>query len=646
MESRARFRASTLVLLILLASLLPSIASGQDEGAIVSTIIVEGPTAWHSSVEIGPDGSVYVMGMYGSADRLKHQRKGYQSPTSGQEEIFVARIDPTGAFVYLVTLGGDNSDIAGGLAVGPDGGAYVAGFTMSGEFPVTPGFLTDEPKNPYGRNAFLTKISPDGSRLDYSGFIRGGDSSYDVAVDHDGAAYLVGNANRAFEASKDLFPTSKVAGGGEGFLAKISPSGSHFVYSTLVGGSEYDEAYLVEVDGVGQAYVGGHTTSVDFRVSSDAPDKELGGGSDAYAAKISSDGDRVLYSTFHGKDAFGEERANGLAVDARGRLYISGNLYRQGEIPITEDAFDPVRGNNYEGYLTILSPEGDNYEHSTYLGHEGPDGASPVTFDRFGNLYVALNNYREVGNDAHFDTTILRFDREMRLTRRAEISDYSTSGLATDEAGTLYAAQDLSPALARQQRYASGQDRIRAHSALRGTANKKSQRLGVTRRIIACTIKGTPGKDTLNGTRRGDVICGRGGRDVIRGGGGADVIILGPGRDSATGGRGLDVLVGGTGRDRLSGGSARDRLVGGGGGDTLLGREGGDSLLGGSSNDVLKGGSGRDSLSAAGGRDRLFGMGDGDVLRGGSGRDLLAGGPGADRCRSGAQDRRRSCERD
>jgi hypothetical protein len=144
----------------------------------------------------------------------------------------------------------------------------------------------------------------------------------------------------------------------------------------------------------------------------------------------------------------------------------------------------------------------------------------------------------------------------------------------------------------------------------------------------ACTISGTPGRDTLRGTRRRDVICGLGGNDRLLGLGGGDLLL---------GGAGNDVLLGGEGRDELSGGAGRDRLEGGSDLDLLDGGGGDDRLLGGSGDDVLAGGPGRDHLAGGRGRDRLDGGGGNDFLiakDAGRGNDSVVGGPGRDRCRT------------
>lgn len=106
--------------------------------------------------------------------------------------------------------------------------------------------------------------------------------------------------------------------------------------------------------------------------------------------------------------------------------------------------------------------------------------------------------------------------------------------------------------------------------------------------LPACTITGTPGKNTLVGTPGDDVICGLGGDDPLFGRGGNDVLLGGPGHDTAFGDAGNDQLRGDDGTDLLIGGTGNDVIFGGAGNDVL------NAVDGVAANDTIRGGTGRD----------------------------------------------------
>ncbi len=111
---------------------------------------------------------------------------------NGGQDGFVTKLGPDGSLVYSTLLGGQGIDDADTPAVHASGAVYVRGFTTSANFPTTSGAFDTS----FGGffDAWLAKLSPDGSSLDYSTFVGGGgfESGSGLAVDAQGSAYIVG----------------------------------------------------------------------------------------------------------------------------------------------------------------------------------------------------------------------------------------------------------------------------------------------------------------------------------------------------------------------------------------------------------------------------------------------------------------------
>ena len=92
----------------------------------------------------------------------------------------------------------------------------------------------------------------------------------------------------------------------DGYVIRLKKDSHEIVYVTRMGGSAYDSASRVAIDGEGNAWVAGFTKSADFPVTADAWQMTYGGGGDAFLMKLSPSG-RVLFSTFVGgpKSDFG-----------------------------------------------------------------------------------------------------------------------------------------------------------------------------------------------------------------------------------------------------------------------------------------------------------------------------------------------------
>src|SRR2546423_4593230 len=145
------------------------------------------------------------------------------------------------------TWAGSNSESQTGaispkVAIDAAGNAYVTGITSSPDFPTTTGAFDTAING--GADAFVTKLNPAGSALEYSTYLGGSGSNagLGIAVDTFGSAYVTGLTNSI------NFPTTPGAydtvGGGsdveDAFVTKLNPAGSSLVYSTYLGGPNTD----------------------------------------------------------------------------------------------------------------------------------------------------------------------------------------------------------------------------------------------------------------------------------------------------------------------------------------------------------------------------------------------------------------------
>ncbi len=186
----------------------------------------------------------------------------------GTYDAFVTKFNASGsALTYSTYLGGNNDDEGRGIAVDASGNAYVIGFTASTNFPTAGAYQT---VNGGGGNfdAFVTKFNAAGSALGYSTYLGGslGEQGRGIAVDAMGAAYVTGyTTSTNFPTAS---PTQSYAGGTDAFVTKLNPAGLALTYSTFLGGGNADIGESIAVDGNGNAFVTGRTSSANFPTAS------------------------------------------------------------------------------------------------------------------------------------------------------------------------------------------------------------------------------------------------------------------------------------------------------------------------------------------------------------------------------------------
>ncbi len=276
------------------------------------------------------------------------------------------------------------SDSITGLAVDDTGYAYVVGITDSPTFPVLNGTQMSSGGD---SDSFVTKFNLDGTGLIYSTYLGG--SYYEqgsaISVDDTGQVMLTGvTYSNDFPVVTPL--QAVYAGGGDAFVTKLSADGSAIIYSTYLGGSgvEWDWAYDIVHDTVGNVYVAGVTSSVDFPVMNPFQ-AILNGDNDGFVSKIASGGNDLVYSTYLGGSGF--EAVTGITLNDLGQVYATGATHSR-DFPVL-NPIQPASAGNYDAFITHFSVNGNALEYSSYLGGSGNDTAYAVDIGQLGDIYLA-----------------------------------------------------------------------------------------------------------------------------------------------------------------------------------------------------------------------------------------------------------------
>jgi beta-propeller repeat-containing protein/centrosomal CEP192-like protein len=241
-------------------------------------------------------------------------------------------IDPV--LAYSTYLGGTGDEFGHGIAVDSLGNAYVTGSTTSTDFPTTTSPFQSKSKCGSRSTAFVTKVNPTGTALVYS-------------------TYLGGSCG-------NVVPT---LGGGE-----IS--------------------FGIAIDGSGDAYVTGQTSSSDFPITATAYQSTNGGGA-IFFTELNPAGSALLYSTYlHGN---GGEYTRAIAVDSNGIAYITGVTSSTTFPVILATAFQTTAKATDTAFLSKIDPTKvgtGSLLYSTYLGGSGGEFGQGIAVDSSGNAYI------------------------------------------------------------------------------------------------------------------------------------------------------------------------------------------------------------------------------------------------------------------
>ncbi len=330
-------------------------------------------------------------------------------------DIGISKFTPDGTdLVYSTYLGGSSNELPHSLVVDSSGQLVVYGSTGSEDFP-TSGTAFDNSHNGgpavtvtyvvsfnNGSDAFITKLSADGSSIVGSTYLGGsnedalnlGDGSFnygdhargEVVVDGTGKVYVASSTN-----SPDLPVTpgafqSSLSGDQDGFVARFNPDLSELEWCTYLGGSNDDGAYSIKKAPDETFLVCGGTSSTDFPTTAGTLNPGfMGGGIDGYVVRMTFDGEALLAATYLGTAAY--DQAFFVDVDGENNIYVTGQT--SGTYPVTADVFTNPGSSQF---VTKLNSDMNTIIYSTVFG----SGTTTVNFsptallvDDCENVYVA-----------------------------------------------------------------------------------------------------------------------------------------------------------------------------------------------------------------------------------------------------------------
>jgi hypothetical protein len=289
------------------------------------------------------------------------------------------------------------------------------------------------------------------------------DTIRDVVTDSAGNIYVTGGtASGDFPTTAGVYDRSQ-NGSMDVFVAKISPAGT-LLWSTFIGGPNYDRAYGIEIDPTGNLIVSGRAGR-NFPVTAGAFQTtfqgyytgSLYGEQNAFVFKLSADGATLMWSSYEGPFEMNRD----IAVDSNGDIYgvANYNPAEGGSINSSwfASAFQQTPGGDKDGVVVKIKSDGSQVLWATFIGGSGFDSGTPsIRVDSSNNPYVLLYT-----NSSDIPTTAGAYDRTYngggdlylaKLTNTGSSlifatyfggsgSEFSeTHGLVLDSAGNAYIA--------------------------------------------------------------------------------------------------------------------------------------------------------------------------------------------------------------
>jgi hypothetical protein len=291
-----------------------------------------------------------------------------QSYQGGSSDAFLARVSANGELRWFIFVGGDDTDEGVSLAV-DERTVYVGGRSRSSSSSFS-GLVKDSARGD-GFDAFVTQVdltNADSPKVVWTRFIGtadtndvppfADDTTYTLLV-KDSKLYMAGTVGSRFSES-GITPVEDFHGGtSDGFVAKLSRTGS-VDWFTHVGNDATDDVRdLLAVPGVAGVTVVGRTNSLAFP-STGSGEADI----DTYVLQLQEDGVRVTGGLRVGSGD--DEEVAQAAVDALGNVFVGGRTTSSSGLD--QNAFDATYSGNSEGFVAMVDAALTRTIWSSYVG--------------------------------------------------------------------------------------------------------------------------------------------------------------------------------------------------------------------------------------------------------------------------------------
>lgn len=358
---------------------------------------------------------------------------GSVGPHYGITDVFISKYSEDGTTMLWTNFIGGGDDFQGtetvhSLICDTSNNVYFYGATSSIDFPIMNAYQPAHGggtanSNYYfngvyfsgqGTDIYVSKLSEDGTLLLGSTYVGGSANdgvnyrigggiyssvaAYDSLTSNYGDQFrgeiMLDSMNNIMVASSSRstnFPTLNsfqpaLGGQQDGVVFKLAANFSTLLWSTYYGGTSNDACYSVKIDSSYNILIAGGTSSNNLQMTAGAMNPSyMGGKTDGYVAKISSDGSTLIRSCYIGTPTY--DQTIFVEIDRWDNVYIVG--VSNGDLPVFNAAYsNPNSGQ----FIQKLLPDLSTLDYSTVFGNgNGIPNISPSAFlvDVCGNVYVS-----------------------------------------------------------------------------------------------------------------------------------------------------------------------------------------------------------------------------------------------------------------
>ncbi|MDY0152034.1 MAG: SBBP repeat-containing protein [Candidatus Cloacimonas sp.] len=261
-----------------------------------------------TSIASDNSGNVYATGIFAGTATFGST----QLTSSGGEDIYIAKLDTNGNWLWAKRAGGSNTDRGYGIATDSNMNSYVMG-----SFAGTSLFDTYELSSSGNYDFFVGKLNPSGNWLWVKkGGGSGIDIGYSIDSDANGNHWVTGT----FQGTATFGTSSLISSGGDDVFVAMLDSNGNYLWAKSAGGNGNDSGYGIASTSDGDSYITGHFTA---NASFGSIPLSSNGNNDIYVAKLDLNGNWLWAKKAGSSD---NDFGYGITADLDGLAYVTGTF--------------------------------------------------------------------------------------------------------------------------------------------------------------------------------------------------------------------------------------------------------------------------------------------------------------------------------
>jgi len=395
-----------------------------------------GGNIYGTGIKTDASGNTYVTGYYYASADMDPGTATANLTSTGSADIFIAKYDAAGNYVWAKSIGGSGDDDSSRIALDASGNIYITGY-FHGTADFDPAAATANLTSTGSADIFIAKYDASGNYL-WAKNIGGTGDDIPAAIAITGSSniYVTGT----FTGTADFDAGAATAnltsnGGADIFLTEYDGSGN-YLWAKSIGGSTNDNAFAFAFDnGNDICLTGSFAGTVDFDANAGTANLTSAGGTDIFIAKYDASGSYMWAKNIGDT---GDDAGRGIATDASGNIYITGSFSGTVDFDLGAGTANQTSAGGTDIFFGQYNSSGV-YQWALSIGDVHDDAGRNIITDGLGNVYITASflSYFSATSDAFvFEFTT---DGTFILTTGYGGSDNDDAqSIATDGSGNIY----------------------------------------------------------------------------------------------------------------------------------------------------------------------------------------------------------------